>query len=328
MFFSVIVPVFNRPDEIQELLICFSRQTYKNFEVLIVESGSSVKSDEVVRSFAGKLNVHYHLKGNDGQGFSRNYGMKFAKGDYFVILDSDVLLDDDFLEKIANALKTDWLDCYGGPDRLHPKATNVQKAVDFCMTSLLTTGGIRGGKSRVGKFYPRSFNMGFSREVYEKTNGYKLPYFGEDMEFSARVMSLGFKTGLIPEAHVYHKRKEKLAHFFKQMHFFGRARINTFLLFPDSLKFTHFFPLVFCLGLISIVILTFLGCSLGIIGLVAYVFYLLAIFIASCIRNKDIMVGMISFAAVFYQMVGYAFGFCQEAWMRLVLKKDPYTQNQ
>ncbi|MFQ3576756.1 MAG: glycosyltransferase, partial [Cytophagales bacterium] len=272
-----------------------------------------------------KLNVHYHLKGNDGQGFSRNYGMKFAKGDYFVILDSDVLLDQDFLEKIHQHLQNEWLDCYGGPDRLHPKATDIQKAVDFCMTSLLTTGGIRGGKKRVGKFYPRSFNMGFSREVYEKTNGYKLPFFGEDMEFSSRVMALGFKTGLIPDAHVYHKRKEKLSLFFKQMHFFGRARINTFLLFPDSLKLTHFFPLAFCIGfLISFL---FLLAGFPFLMLIFSIYFIL-LFLSAFLTHKNLKVSLLVLFAIFFQMTGYALGFCQEFWKRMVLKKNPYIQNQ
>lgn len=328
MFYSIVVPVYNRPDEIEDLLNCLTKQTYKNFETLIVESGSEIKSDKVVEGFQSKLpNLYYHLKDNDGQGFSRNYGFALAHGDYFIVLDSDILLDNDFIENIHNHLKTNWLDAYGGPDKLHPHAKPIQKAIDYCLTSFWTTGGIRGNKSHVGKFYPRSFNMGFSRKVYDATQGYKLPFFGEDIELSSRIMSLGFTTGLIPTAHVYHKRKETFRHFFKQMDFFGRARINTYLLFPDTLKLTHFFPAVFFLYYIVAILLLFVPYmifKLPALMLLAYVF---VVFVDALRVHKSLKVSALVISALFTQMTGYGIGFIKDFWKRVVLKKALYSQN-
>ncbi len=321
MFYSFVIPVFNRPDEIDALLSCLVKQELKNFEVLIIESGSSIKSDEVVERYKDRLDVQYHYKGNDGQGFSRNYGFARATGDYFVVLDSDVVLDADFLKNLNHRLETDWLDAYGGPDRLHPDSTNIQKAVNYSMTSLFTTGGIRGRKNHVGKFYPRSFNMGFSRKVYEATQGFKLPYFGEDIEFSARVMSLGFKTGLVENAYVYHKRKTNFGDFYKQMNFFGRARINTYIMFPDTLKLVHFFPAAFFIYYVLTLLLLIIGTPLASLMLLGLLFYIMAIFIDSTIQNKNPLVGWLSVPAVFVQMTGYGLGFIKDYWTRVVNKK-------
>jgi glycosyltransferase involved in cell wall biosynthesis len=327
MFYSIVVPVYNRPDEIEDLLNCLCKQTYKNFETLIVESGSEIKSDKVVEQFQSKLpNLYYHLKGNDGQGFSRNYGFARAKGDYFIVLDSDILLDANFVENIHKHLNSHWLDAYGGPDKLHPNAKPIQKAIDYCLTSVLTTGGIRGNKNHVGKFYPRSFNMGFSRKVYEATHGYKLPFFGEDIELSSRIMSLGFSTGLIPTAHVYHKRKETFKHFFKQMDFFGRARVNTYLLFPDTLKLTHFFPAVFFLFYIFAIFIAPLPYMVCKIPLAMLLVYVLAIFFHSLVVHKSLQVSILA-RGLFVQMTGYGIGFIKDFWLRVVLKKQIYSQN-
>ncbi len=245
MKYSIIVPVFNRPDHIHALLACLVKQTFADFEVLVVESGSSIKSDLVVEEFKSKLNIRYFFKGNDGQGFSRNYGMKNALGDYFIILDSDILVPDQFVENVDAGIKKNKFDAYGGPDRLHPEANDTQKAVDYCMTSMLTTGGTRGKANAVGKFYPRSFNMGVSKAVFEKTQGYKIPFLGEDIEWSRRIMAAGFSTGLIEEAYIFHERKKTISGFYKQMHWFGRARINIFSFYPDTLKLVHFLPLAY-----------------------------------------------------------------------------------
>jgi glycosyltransferase involved in cell wall biosynthesis len=322
MFYSIIVPVFNRPDEIQDLLDCLVKQTYQNFEVLIIESGSDIKSDEVVKTFENQLNISYYFKGNDGQGFSRNYGFARAKGDYFIVLDSDVLLDPDFVEQIHKSLTHHYLDCYGGPDKAHDSFTPVQKAINYTLTSFFTTGGIRGNKNHVGKFYPRSFNMGFSRKVYEATNGFKIPFFGEDIELSARIMALGFKVGLIPEAHVYHKRKTTFAAFYKQMNFFGRARINIYKMFPDSLKLTHFVPALFTLYTIWLAISLILAPGASVIGFVPYCCYILLIFIDSSAQNNSTQIGFLTVKALFTQMFGYGLGFIQDFVKRVILKDE------
>lgn len=328
MFYSIVVPVYNRPDEIEDLLYCLVKQTYKNFETIIVESGSEIKSDLVVENYKSKLsNLHYYLKGNDGQGFSRNYGFARATGDYFIVLDSDILLDENFVENIHKSLSTNWLDAYGGPDRLHPNAKPIQKAIDFCLTSFITTGGIRGGKKQVDKFYPRSFNMGFSRKVYEATGGYKLPYFGEDIELSKRIMNLGFKTGLIPEAFVYHKRKETFKHFYRQMNFFGRARINTYLLYPDTLKLTHFFPAIFFIFYIVAILGLFLPLKISKLPFVCIVIYTLFVFIGSLIKHKSLHVSLLTIQALFVQMTGYGIGFIKDFWKRVLYKNNLDTQN-
>jgi glycosyltransferase involved in cell wall biosynthesis len=226
--FSIIIPLYNRPQEIEELLECLCHQTYKNFEVWVIEDGSTLKADSIVESFSKELDVHYLFKENTGQGLTRNVGFEHAKGDYFIIFDSDILLDKDYLQIVSDAIQAEQIDCYGGPDKEHSSFTPTQKAISYAMTSIFTTGGIRGGKQHVGKFTPRSFNMGLSRKVYEQLGGFAIPRMAEDLEYSIRIQKAGFKTALIPEAHVYHKRRTSLAQFFKQLKFFGRARINLY----------------------------------------------------------------------------------------------------
>src|SRR5436190_10777648 len=245
MQFSVIIPVYNRPDEIKELLESLTKQTYKKFDVMIVEDGSSLKCEEVVNSFKDKLSIEYHYKENSGQGFSRNYGFDLAKGDYFIVFDSDCIIPEHYFQTVYNSLSKNYLDAYGGPDRSHHSFTDIQKAISYSMTSLFTTGGIRGGRKRVGVFHPRSFNMGISKEVFDKTKGYIITRMAEDLEFSIRIINAGFKVGLIEDAYVYHKRRTSFKQFFNQLHFFGRGRINLYRFFPNELKAIHFFPSLF-----------------------------------------------------------------------------------
>lgn len=239
MFFSIIIPLYNRPQEINELLHTLTNQTYTQFEVLVIEDGSVNDARHIVESYQDRLDVRYYFKENEGQGFSRNFGFKHAKGNYFVVFDSDCLIPTDYLENVRNYLFDHNLDAYGGPDAAHKSFTPVQKAISYSMTSPFTTGGIRGNKKSIGQFHPRSFNMGISREVWEKTGGFILTRLGEDIEFSIRIHSLGFKIGLIPDAIVYHKRRTSFLQFYKQLHFFGRARINIYKHFPASLKLVH-----------------------------------------------------------------------------------------
>ncbi|HTK18633.1 MAG TPA: glycosyltransferase, partial [Mucilaginibacter sp.] len=242
MLFSIIIPLYNRPQEIKELLESLTLQTYKDFEVLVLEDGSVNDAADIVKTFEDKLNVRYFVKKNEGQGFTRNYGFERAKGDYFIIFDSDCLIPADYLQIVDGYLKTNWLDAYGGPDDAHPSFTPVQKAISYSMTSPFTTGGIRGNKKAIGQFHPRSFNMGVSRKVWETVGGFIITRSGEDIEYSIRIHSAGFKIGLIPDAKVYHKRRTDFMQFYKQLHFFGRARINVYKFFPSELKAVHFFP--------------------------------------------------------------------------------------
>lgn len=328
MFYSLIIPVYNRPEDIEDLLSCLAKQTYKNFEVVIVESGSDIPSDVPIAKYQAELDINHLMYKNEGQGFSRNHGMQHAKGDYFVILDSDLLIDTDYLENLNQALKDDFTDAFGGPDRAHSSFTKVQKAIDYTFTSVLTTGGIRGKKNHVGKFYPRSFNMGFSREVFEKTNGFKHPYFGEDIELSRRIMGMGFRTKLIPEAYVYHKRKQKFSGFYKQMFFFGRARINIYKMFPDTLKVTHLFPSAFTLGVLLCIPLLIFQSFWGLVAASPFLLYIFMVFLGATFTHKNLVIGILSIPALFTQMFGYGFGFIKDFLKRIVFKREYQAKNK
>lgn len=327
-FYSLIIPVHNRPHEIEDVLSCLVKQTYTDFEIIIVESGSTIRSDEVIANYNDQLTIQHLTAGNDGQGFSRNLGMKHAKGDYFVILDSDILLDDNYVECLDTALNENYLDCFGGPDRFHDSFSTTQKAVDHVMTSFLTTGGIRGGKKQVGKFQPRSFNMGFSREVYNRTQGFKLPYFAEDLELSKRIEAAGFSVGLIPEAHVYHKRKTDLKGVWKQLFFFGRARVNMYLMFPDTLKITHLFPAAFSGYLLTCIILSFFQPQWASLFAAPLLLYIFLIFLTGVLKYKSLFVGIISIPALLTQMTAYGSGFIKDFTKRVIFNKEQLTQNK
>jgi glycosyltransferase involved in cell wall biosynthesis len=230
-FYSVIIPIYNRPDEIKELLQSLTHQGFTNFEVIIVEDGSLKTCEDICKSFEDKLEIQYFYKENSGQGFSRNFGFEKAQGDYYIVFDSDCIIPEDYFETVDQHLDENPLDAFGGPDAALESFTLVQKAISYSMTSFFTTGGIRGGNKQLEKFRPRSFNMGISKAVFEKTSGYNITRMGEDIEFSIRIEKAGFKTGLIPNAKVYHKRRTRLDQFYKQLFFFGRGRINIFRFF-------------------------------------------------------------------------------------------------
>jgi glycosyltransferase involved in cell wall biosynthesis len=322
MFFSIIIPLYNRPQEIDELLHTLTKQSYLQFEVLIIEDGSKIDAKAIVDSYSEKLDISYYYKENAGQGFARNYGFERAKGDYFVVFDSDCLIPANYLETVKNYLLEHQLDAYGGPDGAHPSFTPVQKAISYSMTSPFTTGGIRGNKKHIGTFHPRSFNMGISREVWEKTGGFILTRLGEDIEFSIRIQSLGFKTGLIPDAVVYHKRRTDLFQFYKQLHFFGRARINIYKHFPSELKLVHFFPALFTIFLLLSLIFNLFGSSLAELCNTLLAVYILLIFFHSWKVNKSSKVAFLSIAASFVQLTAYGLGFMQDFWKRIILRKQ------
>lgn len=322
MFFSIIIPLYNRPQEINELLSTLTKQTYTQFEVLVIEDGSVNDAKSIVENYSNKLDVKYYFKPNEGQGFARNYGFERAKGDFFVIFDSDCLIPEDYLETVKNYLFEHNLDAYGGPDAAHQSFTPVQKAISYAMTSPFTTGGIRGNKKHIGQFHPRSFNMGVSREVWESVGGFILTRLGEDIEYSIRIHAHGFKIGLIPGAKVYHKRRTSFAQFYKQLHFFGRARINIYKHFPAELKLVHFFPAVFTCGVIFTVLMNIFYWPLAYLCNFILLLYLMLIFFHSWQVNKSLKVAFLSIIAAFIQLTAYGLGFMQDFFKRVVLKQQ------
>jgi glycosyltransferase involved in cell wall biosynthesis len=322
MFFSIIIPLYNRPQEIDELLHTLTKQTYMQFEVLVIEDGSVNDAKAIVNKYAHQLDIQYYFKENEGQGFTRNYGFSRAKGDYFVIFDSDCLIPEDYLEIVKNYLLEHNLDAYGGPDAAHDSFSPVQKAISYAMTSPFTTGGIRGNKKHIGQFHPRSFNMGVSREVWETVGGFILTRLGEDIEYSIRIHEHGFKIGLIPAAKVYHKRRTSFSQFYKQLHFFGRARINIYKHFPSELKLVHFFPAVFTIGLIFTLLLHLIYKPFAYICDAGILIYFVMIFIHSWMVNRSLKVAFLSIIASFIQLFAYGLGFIQDFFKRIVLKQS------
>jgi glycosyltransferase involved in cell wall biosynthesis len=320
--YSIIVPVYNRPREINELLNSLTKQTYTNFEVIIIEDGSTDLAKMEVEKFRDSLNISYHYKNNSGPGPSRNEGMKQAKGDFFIILDSDVIVPPHYMSIVHQYLQENKIDAYGGPDKAMDDFTPLQKAIDFAMTSFLTTGGIRGKAEKFEKFHPRSFNMGLSKKVFNKTKGFSNMRFGEDIDLSIRIIKSGFKTALIKEAYVFHKRRNTLKQFFKQIYNSGIARINLYKKHPDSLKAVHFLPLVFSLGLlISLLLLAFDSKVL----LYLYISYLTILFLSSSIKYRSIKVGALSIITSFLMLIAYAAGFLKAIWKRIILRREEFS---
>jgi len=321
MFFSVIIPLYNRPDEIKELLQSLCEQTYKNFEVLVIEDGSSITSEEIVNSFKSKIpQLYYYFKPNSGPGPSRNFGMEKAQGDFYIIFDSDCVIPNKYFENVNQFLKNNKIDLYGGPDAAHPDFSDMQKAVSHSMTSFFTTGGIRGKKNHVGVFHPRSFNLGMSAEVFEKTNGFSEMRYGEDIDFSIRAIAMGFKSALIPEAFVYHKRRTNLKQFFNQVKHSGEARIDLYQKHKNELKLVHFFPSVFTLYLFSIPIVFAVFPLLGFGAFLGLLLYVFAVFVESLINYKSINVAFLSIITSVVQLTGYGIGFIEMFVGKILLK--------
>ena len=322
MRYSVIVPVYNRPDEVKELLESLTEQEFKDFEVIVVEDGSAIPCRKVVEGFAGRLNARYFTKPNSGPGQTRNYGAERAAVDYLIILDSDCILPPGYFPAVERELRREPADVFGGPDRAHPSFTDMQKAINYAMTSFFTTGGIRGGKKKMDKFYPRSFNMGARREVYAALGGFSQMRFGEDIDFSIRVFKGGYSCRLFPEAWVYHKRRVDLKKFFKQVHNFGMARINLYKKYPESLKVVHLLPGLFTAGTAVLVLASpFCPWTLAPLGL-----YALLVCVDSGLRNRSPRIGFYSIAAAFVQLLGYGSGFWRAWWQRCVLRREEETQ--
>jgi glycosyltransferase involved in cell wall biosynthesis len=323
MKYSVIVPVYNRPDEVDELLESLCSQTFKDFEVVIVEDGSQIPCKDVCDKYADILDLHYYFKQNSGPGQSRNYGVERAQGEYVIILDSDAVVPTGFLQAVDDELQRQPSDAWGGPDAAHESFTDIQKAISYAMTSFFTTGGIRGGKKQLDKFYPRSFNMGVRREAYLALGGFspmrfsKMSLYGEDIDFSIRIYKAGYSCRLFPEAWVWHKRRTDFRKFWRQVYNSGIARINLWKKYPEALKPVHALPSVFTLGTLGLLVLAPFTCGMSLLPLALYI---LLIFIDSTIRNKSLKVGLISIPAVFVQLIGYGVGFLESWWKNCVVK--------
>lgn len=328
MKYSFVIPVYNRPVEVDELLQSLCGQTFHDFEVVVVEDGSSVPCGDVVKKYADRLVVSYHTKANSGPGQTRNYGVQRANGEYVLILDSDVVVPPDYLNEVDKELKAKPCDAFGGPDRAHSSFTSMQKAINYAMTSFFTTGGIRGGKKKMDKFYPRSFNMGVKREVYCALNGFSAMRFGEDIDFSTRIFKAGYACRLFPEAWVWHKRRTDLKKFFKQVHNSGIARINLSKRHPGTLKVVHTLPAVFTLGCALLLLLSLaalcVGCPHWWVLLLPFLLFALIIFLDAARTERSADVGIRAVLASYVQLWGYGSGFWRAWWQRCVLGRGEF----
>ena len=357
MKYSIIVPVYNRPDEVDELLESLTEQTFKDMEVVIVEDGSTQPCESIVHKYAGKLQLRYYTKENSGPGPTRNFAAERSQGEFLIFLDSDCVLPPDFLKEVEAELNKQECDAWGGPDRAHESFTPVQKAISYSMTSFITTGGIRGGKKQMDKkFYPRSFNLGIRRSLYRQLGGFSSMRFGEDIDLSIRIYESGASCRLFPEAWVWHKRRTDFRKFFKQVHNSGIARINLMKRHPGSLKLVHLLPMLFTVGTFACLLFTFVFMLLALIGMIAIwsmpkpgcangpmlfiifgiggmLIFLLPlllfsalVFIDSSIRNKSVKIGILSVWASFIQLIGYGIGFLRAWWLRCVCGRNEDLQ--
>ncbi len=313
--FSIIIPVYNRPDEVDDLLASLTRQEVRNFEVIIVEDGSTIPCNEAVGRYADKLDIKYFVKSNEGRSIARNYGIERATGSYFVFFDSDCVIPADYFSKLNRMNAVVPFDCFGGPDAADSSFTSTQKAINHAMTSFLTTGGIRGGKIRLEKFTPRTFNMGFRRIVYEKVGGFR-EMFSEDIDMSTRIRLAGFSIGLYPDLPVYHKRRVDFRKFMRQVYVFGMSRITLKLLYPDTMKAVHWLPAVFVIGVTAMVVLSIL-CSPW--WLLPLGLYLLAIFASALLSAHSLIIAIKAVPASIIQLGGYGCGFLKAYLTKIIL---------
>ncbi|SEM12254.1 Glycosyltransferase, catalytic subunit of cellulose synthase and poly-beta-1,6-N-acetylglucosamine synthase [Aquimarina amphilecti] len=319
--FSFIIPVYNRPNEIDELLSSMIALDYDHaYEVVIIEDGSSETSEEVIKSYSNQLQISYYQKTNTGPGDSRNFGMRKAKGNYFLILDSDVILPKNYLSKVDDFLSQNYVHCFGGPDDAHKNFSNLQKAISFSMTSYLTTGGIRGKKNTLGKFQPRSFNMGISKEAFETSQGFGNIHPGEDPDLTIRLWKLGYETALIPDAKVFHKRRISWNKFYIQVNKFGLVRPILNLWHPETSKITYWFPTLFVVYSVFSLIMTLVGYWYFI---AFWILYFVIIFVNATINYKNFSIGIQSVVAVWIQFYGYGKGFLKSYYYIHILKKVP-----
>lgn len=341
--YSIIVPVFNRPDEVSELLESLTKQRIQDFEVIIVEDGSQIPCKEICMRYGEQMDIHYYYKENSGPGQSRNYGAERSVGEYLLILDSDVVLPESYLNAVDEELSRQPADAFGGPDKAHSSFTDTQKAISYSMTSFFTTGGIRGGKKKLDKFYPRSFNMGIRRDVYLRLGGFSNMRFGEDIDFSIRIFKKGYHCRLFPQAWVWHKRRTDFRKFWRQVYNSGIARINLYKKYPESLKLVHLLPMFFTVGVTFLVLLAVMAVALlsvtswgehvdswtvALCLLSPVLCYVVLLGIDSTLVNKSLKIGMLSVRAAFTQLMGYGCGFIEAWWKRCVRGKDEFSAYQ
>lgn len=321
--FSIIIPVYNRPDEMKELLDSLVKQTNKDFELVVVEDGSSISSEDLCKSYSDQIQISYYFKENQGPSIARNYGLAKAKGNYYLFFDSDCILPPHYMETIHKELSENFVDCYGGPDGAMEDFSNFQKAVSYAMTSFFTTGGIRGGKKQVHKFHPRSFNLGFSKKVYENTGGFPVTTMhpGEDMVFAIEVIKRGFETRLVRDAYVFHKRRISFKKFYKQVFGFGKTRYIISKHYPETFKIFFLFPSIFTLGTIGALIL---GMAIHRIFAFPVLLYATLVLFDAISKSKSLKIGFISLAASFVQLFGYGIGFMDAVWKHKILGKDEF----
>ena len=321
MYFSLIIPVYNRPDEINELLNSLLLLDFKeNYEIVVVEDGSSIPCEDIIETFQSKLNISYYFKPNSGPGDSRNFGMQKAKGDYFIIFDSDCIIPPNYLLEVQKALTLNYVDCFGGPDKALDSFSDVQKAINFAMTSFITTGGIRGGSEKIDKFQPRSFNMGLSKKAFEASGGFGKIHPGEDPDLSIRLWEIGFETKLFPNAFVYHKRRIDWSKFYKQVNKFGKARPILNRWYPQYSKITFYFPTCFLLGFIVAIGTAFLH---NYILLVVFTTYIELLFIVALLQTKSLKIGLLAVLATLIQFYGYGIGFLKSVFLVQIFKRQP-----
>jgi len=346
MKYSIIVPVYNRPDEVDELLESLCTQTCKDFEVVIVEDGSATPCKEVCDKYAGKLDIHYYYKENTGPGLSRNYGAERANNEFLIILDSDAVVPPQYIEEVNKELAREDADAFGGPDAAHNSFTDVQKAISYSMTSFFTTGGIRGKKKQLDKFYPRSFNMGVRRKAYLDLGGFsterfsRMALYGEDLDFSIRIYRAGLRCRLFPEAWVWHKRRTDMGKFRKQMYNSGIARINLYKRYPEALKLVHALPALFTVGVFALMLISIIGLIMMLcdspqrwlwlfaLPWLPVILYSLLLFIDSWRENRSLKIALLSVKAAFIQLMAYGCGFIEAWWIRCVKGDDGYYINK
>lgn len=315
MLFSIIVPVYNRPEEVADLLQSLKAQTDKGFEIILVEDGSTIPA--LPEGYdASPLRLKYYKKSNEGRSIARNYGIEHADGDFFIFVDSDCILPPDYIAKLRKSMEENHTDCFGGPDAAHDSFTDTQKAINYAMTAFLTTGGIRGGKVSMEKFTPRTFNMGFARKVYEKVGGFR-EMFSEDIDMSTRIRLAGFSIRLYPDVAVFHKRRGNLKKFWKQVHVFGQSRITLELLYPGSMKLVHWLPAVFTIGAAALIVGSFFWPWL----LIPLALYIIALWVGALIETKSLKVACLGVAASMVQLVGYGTGFLKAYFRQIILRK-------
>ena len=319
--YSVVIPVYNRPDEMEELLNSLVQQTFSDFEVIVVEDGSLIQSQTVVEKYRANLTIEYVLKTNTGPGPSRNVGFQKARGEYFVVFDSDCILPPSYFEAVEIFLRQTKVDAWGGPDQGHENFTILQRAMAHTMSSFFTTGGIRGGAKMIGKYQPRSFNMGISRSAFQLTGGFSFDRFAEDIELSIRMRQLGLSIVFIPDAYVFHKRRATLIQFYRQVFNFGKGRARIGALHAGEVKWVHWFPTFFLLGLFSLGLLFLFNSPAALVVGVGYLAYVCLVMLDGLKRTKSTKVALLSVPALFVQLAGYGIGFFTEKLKLLQAKK-------